>query len=81
MYAIRSYYGGMEHMALHLVKEQTVDAINANNINAIKATKYVTGTINGKMMQLANPRPFAFRRNNFVQHTLYEVIRALQSLQ
>jgi hypothetical protein len=52
---------GMEHMALHLVKEQTVDAINANNINAIKATKYVTGTINGKMMQLANPRPFAFR--------------------
>lgn len=52
---------GMEHMALHLVKEQTVDQINANNINAIRPTKYVTGTVNGNLGQLKTSRPFAFR--------------------
>jgi hypothetical protein len=52
---------GMEHMAVHLVKEQTVDQINANNINAIKPTKYVTGTVNGNLGQIRTSRPFAFR--------------------
>jgi len=52
---------GMEHMAVHLVKEQTVDQINANNINAIKPSKYVTGTVNGNLGQIKTSRPFAFR--------------------
>jgi len=52
---------GEEHMAVHLVREQTVDQINANNINAIQPSKYVTGTVNGLMGQIRTSRPFAFR--------------------
>ena len=52
---------GMEHMAVHLVKEQTVDQITANRLNAIKPTTYVTGTVNGKMGQLRTAKPFGFR--------------------
>ena len=52
---------GMEHMALHLVKEQTVDNINANNVNAIKPTKNISVVNNGKMTQSTGQKPFAFR--------------------
>ena len=52
---------GMEHMAVHLVKEQTVDQITATRLNAIKPTTYVTGTVNGKMGQLRTAKPFGFR--------------------
>ena len=52
---------GREHMAVHMVREQTVDQINAQSVNAIKPTTYVTGTVNGRMAQIRTARPFAFR--------------------
>ena len=52
---------GREHMAIHLVREQTVEQINAQTVNAIKPTTYVTGTVNGLISQIRTGRPFAFR--------------------
>lgn len=52
---------GHEHMAVHLVREQTIDQINAQNLNAIRPTTYVAGTVNGRQSQIATSKPFAFR--------------------
>ena len=52
---------GHEHMAVHMVKETTVDNIEAETLTAIKPTNYVLGTVRQKPSQLSNTKPFVFR--------------------
>ena len=52
---------GHEHMAVHMVRETTVDNIEAQTLTAIKPTNYVLGTVRQKPAQLSNTKPFAFR--------------------
>ena len=58
---LKGFGCGMEHMAVHLVREQTVDQINANTMKAITPTTFVNGTVNGKMGHLSTSKAFGFR--------------------
>lgn len=52
---------GKEHMAVHMVREQTIESIDAQTHSAIRPSTYVTGTVNGKLSQIKTAKPFAFR--------------------